>query len=736
MINKYSLFEGVYTVSNKQDNGGILSSLGMSASRSTDKVPFTRFALERTVMRYKVENNQFIISQDIQNRGVAPAKIDFNDPQQFVQVFRLPNAKSTKLRIQNIIPSEGGAGTRIRLKVLIDTGSRRAFKACPTTINVFIGKAACLNVECDEENFVIRCTLPQTTEYGPLPISYEMDGIHVKTSHIVQVYPTNPTELKGTIKAIYPAVGSTKGNFPVFIPFSSPDSPTAADMNVTIGDRPCTQLKVVAKVLECVAPSLPSPGEYLVKVHPKDGYVLSNIYFTAKNPEDKLRLSNLSPNQGPQAGNTLVKFIIFVKGADGNVPEDLAVSINFGDQEAPFVSQVKATSNNEIYTVEARTPKFSELGHTKVKFTAVTRGEVFVGFSTYHVVSSNRNENVRIASVSPTLLNETGGILTIKAFVPRTYVDVDKKERSIFSLFSTEGDVPLGIHLGPHACLPLSKPTLKCPEDATKPCLGGVVCQAPPAPFGSYKVVLSFPGGSSVGTIWVTYQSPVAPKITSVTPAASEIIKPANLTIKGSHFSKSARSILSASTECDASIQVSLGGEPCKNLVCPANNEIKAECNPPITSGSSALVVSTSEGSTPEDTSVNGAASISVTSTNQPTITSVSPATGGVSGGTKVTIDGSKFGSDSSVVSVFVGGTPCTGVVLDSTSKLSCYTSGGVSGSASITVSVDSEQSSAYTSFAYEGEPVCDNCKDVDLNIPDDNNDDEKSSASTVTFSM
>ena len=81
-----------------------------------------------------------------------------------------------------------------------------------------------------------------------------------------------------------------------------------------------------------------------------------------------------------------------------------------------------------------------------------------------------------------------------------------------------------------------------------------------------------------------------------------------------------------------------------------------------------------------------------------PAITSVSPDSGPVDGGTKLTISGSAF---TGVTTVTVGGNPCLPVTVDSDSSITCSTPPGPAGPADVVVSGPSGSATSTGGFTY-----------------------------------
>ncbi len=82
-----------------------------------------------------------------------------------------------------------------------------------------------------------------------------------------------------------------------------------------------------------------------------------------------------------------------------------------------------------------------------------------------------------------------------------------------------------------------------------------------------------------------------------------------------------------------------------------------------------------------------------------PTVTGISPNTGGTLGGTTVTITGTDF---TGVTAVTIGGTAATNVNVVNATTLTCTTPAGAAGTASVVVTTPSGSNAANTLFTYE----------------------------------
>ena len=149
--------------------------------------------------------------------------------------------------------------------------------------------------------------------------------------------------------------------------------------------------------------------------------------------------------------------------------------------------------------------------------------------------------------------------------------------------------------------------------------------------------------------------------VTGVSPTAGLMAGNTEITITGSGFVEGA--------------EVTVGGSSCAPVVFISSTEIK--CTTSSHGAGTGEVVVTNPGASPS-------AAGSFTFRPDATVSSVSPSSGAVTGGTVVTITGTALSPDAVIT---IGGQPCTGVSVNaSQTELTCTTTGGGSGSADLAV--------------------------------------------------
>ncbi len=163
---------------------------------------------------------------------------------------------------------------------------------------------------------------------------------------------------------------------------------------------------------------------------------------------------------------------------------------------------------------------------------------------------------------------------------------------------------------------------------------------------GSYKVVVTDANGTSTGGPSYTYVPPPPPTVTSVAPISGTTAGGTLVTIKGTGF------------VAGATVTI---GNAATSVTVVTSAKITAK-TAATAAGSDPVVVSDANGTS------SGGPSYTYTTPLKPTVTSVSPTTGPVAGGTTVTIKGTNLTAAAPVVDF--GATAATNIVSDSASTI------------------------------------------------------------------
>ncbi|MFZ4505871.1 MAG: IPT/TIG domain-containing protein, partial [Microbacteriaceae bacterium] len=183
-----------------------------------------------------------------------------------------------------------------------------------------------------------------------------------------------------------------------------------------------------------------------------------------------------------------------------------------------------------------------------------------------------------------------------------------------------------------------------------------ITATTPAGTVGAQNVSVTFAAAHSSNLSSFTYMA--APAITTITPARGGITGNTNVTITGVGFGNS------------GTPSVTFGGTSATNIVRVNDSTITATT--PANSGGAKTVVVT-------PASAPAISKASAYTYDLPTITSISPNSGVVTGGNKVTIVGSGFG-DSGTPTVRVNGTAATNVVRISSTLVTATVPRGAAG--------------------------------------------------------
>jgi IPT/TIG domain len=171
------------------------------------------------------------------------------------------------------------------------------------------------------------------------------------------------------------------------------------------------------------------------------------------------------------------------------------------------------------------------------------------------------------------------------------------------------------------------------------------------------------------------------PTVSSVSPNSGSTLGGTVVTIKGTNFAVGAT--------------VTFGGTSATNVIV-VNSTMITVTTPARSSGTVSVTVTNVGAQT--STLTNG-----FTYVVQPTVTSVSPNSGPVAGGTAVTITGTNFATGAAVT---FGVTAATNVVVANSTTITATTPAGSIGAVPVTVMVNGQSGSLTSAFTYIGQPT------------------------------
>ena len=202
-----------------------------------------------------------------------------------------------------------------------------------------------------------------------------------------------------------------------------------------------------------------------------------------------------------------------------------------------------------------------------------------------------------------------------------------------------------------------------------------ITAKTPTGTAGVKPVVVTTPGG--VATLAGAFTYVQAPTIASVTPSTGVLAGGTAITITG--------------TNLTGAISVTVGGTQATSVVVVNATTITA-LTPAATEGLKPIIVSTLGGATTQTVLFN------YINVPAPTITSVSPISGSISGGTAITITGTNL---TGATSVTVGGAAATSVVVVSATSITAVTPAGAAGAQSVAVTTEGGTATKANAFTY-----------------------------------
>jgi hypothetical protein len=207
-----------------------------------------------------------------------------------------------------------------------------------------------------------------------------------------------------------------------------------------------------------------------------------------------------------------------------------------------------------------------------------------------------------------------------------------------------------------------------------------ITCTAPSSEAGSFNVSLTNTNRQS-STIVGGYAYRYSPSISTISPSSGIITGGTNITITGTQF-------YTGST-------VDIGGVACTSPVVLDSKTITCTTGAHA-AGSATVTITNADSQT-------GSLASGFIYRGAPTVASVSPTGGALSGGTSITITGSGFYTGAQVS---VGGSTCTSVVVNSDTSITCTTPSMSAGAVSVDVTnTDTQTGSLSSGFTYRAAP-------------------------------
>jgi hypothetical protein len=206
-----------------------------------------------------------------------------------------------------------------------------------------------------------------------------------------------------------------------------------------------------------------------------------------------------------------------------------------------------------------------------------------------------------------------------------------------------------------------------------------VRANTPAAAAGTYAVQVTNPSGQAA-TLNSAFTYVAPPAVTSVSPTSGPTTGGTTITVTGTQF-------VSGAT-------VRVNGVAATGVTFLSATQVRA-VTPAGTAGARSVQVANPDG----QSSTLANAFTYTTSAPSPTLTAISPASGGTAGGTAVTLTGTNFSAGATVT---IGGAAATSVVVASATSITAVTPAGTAGARDVRVTLSGGQSATLTGgFSY-----------------------------------
>ena len=206
-----------------------------------------------------------------------------------------------------------------------------------------------------------------------------------------------------------------------------------------------------------------------------------------------------------------------------------------------------------------------------------------------------------------------------------------------------------------------------------------ITAKTPAGIAGAQSVAVTTPGGTAIKTSAFTYVTP-SPTISAITPTTGSTLGATAISITGTNF-------LGATS-------VKIGAVAATNVVVVSATKITA-VTPAGSPGLAHVSVTTAGGTVTKENAFTYVISA-------PTISSVSPNSGPITGATAITITGTNF---TDATSVKVGAVAATNVVVVSATQITALTPAGTAGAQSVSVTTAGGTATKANAFSYSSPP-------------------------------
>ncbi|MCE2883527.1 MAG: IPT/TIG domain-containing protein [Planctomycetaceae bacterium] len=617
---------------------------------------------------------------------VGPATVIVRTPAdvaELVDAFTYESTYSIVPTITSVSPSSGplGGGTTITVTGTNLTGAT----------SVKVGTVACTSVTVVSATQLTAVTPAGTVGAKSVSVT-TAGGTGTKASAFT--YFAVPT-----ITAVAPASGPQGGGTTITITGTNLTGTTS----VAVAGVACTGVTVVsATQLTAVTPAAATTGAKTVSVTTPGGTASKTNGFTYVPAPT---IASVSPSVGPVAGGTTITITGTNLTGATSVKVSAVACTSVTVVSPTQLTAVTSAGNAGLKSVSVTTPggtatlpgAFTLVGLPTITSVSPSAGPT-AGGTTITVTGTNLTgaTSVKVGAVactSVTVVSATqltavtpAGTVGAKSVTVTTAGGTGTKA-SAFTYFAVPTITAVAPASGPQGGGTTITITGTNLNGTTAVEVGGVACTAvtvvsattvtavtASGTVGAKSVSVTTPGGTATKSNAFTYL--FGPTIASIAPAAGPKTGGTALTILG--------------TNLTGTTSVKVNGVSCTSVTVVSATQLTA-VTPAGTVGAKPVSVTTAAGTV---TRSNG-----FTYMSAPTITSVSPTSGSISGGTTITITGTNL---TGTTSVAVAGVACTGVTVVSATQLTAVTpAGATTGAKSVSVTTPGGTATKTSAFVY-----------------------------------
>lgn len=543
----------------------------------------------------------------------------------------------------------------------------------------------------------ITCVVPATITPGTVDVVIQGRSATAKTSF---TYTSTPP----TLTSFTPPSGRVSGGTIIFLYGSGFITGT----EVKIGGADCDYVNILSSsIIECSTPALPA-GDYQVEVINSLGQsAIATDLYTFNPPPT---VTSVSPTEGlSSGGDTLtITGTGFLNGARVRIGTFACGTVNvISDTSLTCVTISGVTGNYDVTVSNTDTQSgtlsgafnfysppvinvISPIAGQLAGGTTVTiTGNHFTADTTltiggqactaYTVVSANT-----LTCVTPA---NTAGAYPVVASNPvanTTYNSYTYQPApTVSSVSPSAGPLAGGTTLTITGTDFLSGATVLVGTSAcTVTAVTGtsITCVTSAQVAGTYGVtVTNF--DSQSGTLPTSFTYQPAPTITSLSPAGGTSLGGTSVTITGTGF-------VTGATVDFGGVACAVSAVTSTTITCTTGANAAGEVDVTVLNLDGQSVVATA----------------AFTYLDPPTITSISPNAGSLSGGTTITINGTEFFPGATVT---VDGAACTSVSVPSSGTITCSTPAGTAGAKDVVVTnIDSQTVTSTGGYTYQAGPT------------------------------